>query len=268
MSEIPAPVHDDELHAFVDAQIDPDRLPTVLAWLQAHPQDAARVLQWQAQRVQLRKLSQTIDLGHTPAALTDVVLRASRGARRRTQWLQAAAVLMMVTAGFTAGHFWGPAGGAGGARDAIALAASPPFVREAVAAHAVFVPELRHPVEVGASDEAHLVQWLSRRLGTPLKAPSLSKFGYHLLGGRLLPGDGIPRAQFMFENPQGARVTLYITVFAAGQAPDSTSFRSVRVGEEESFYWIDERFGYALNSKVNAADMQALAREVYAQLER
>ena len=31
-------VDDDELHAFVDAQIDPSRLPAVLAWLQANPE--------------------------------------------------------------------------------------------------------------------------------------------------------------------------------------------------------------------------------------
>jgi anti-sigma factor RsiW len=148
------------------------------------------------------------------------------------------------------------------------MAASPPFVREAVLAHAVFVPEKRHPVEVTASDEAHLVQWLSRRLGRPLKVPTLANHGYHLLGGRLLPGDGAPRAQFMFENTQGARVTLYVAVFGPGQAPAQTSFRSMRDGTEESFYWVDDGFGYALSADANAADMMVLAREVYVQLGR
>ncbi|MBA4177469.1 MAG: anti-sigma factor, partial [Leptothrix sp. (in: Bacteria)] len=152
--------------------------------------------------------------------------------------------------------------------ESAAVAASPRFVQEAVVAHAVYVPEARHPVEVTASDESHLIQWLSRRLGAPLKAPSLERFGYRLLGGRLLPGEGVPRAQFMYENPQGGRVTLYVAVFEPGQAPDSTSFRSVRRGDEESFYWIEDRFGYALNAKASGRDLQALAREVYAQLQR
>jgi len=121
-------------------------------------------------------------------------------------------------------------------------------------------------VEVAASDEAHLVQWLSRRLGAPLKAPSLSDRGWRLLGGRLLPGEGAPRAQFMYENAQGARLTLFVAVFAPGQAPAETSFRSLRDGARESFYWVEGSFGYALSAELPASEVQALAREVYAQL--
>ena len=45
--------------------------------------------------------------------------------------------------------------------------------RRAANAHAVYVPEVRHPVEVGADQEAHLVQWLSKRLAVPVRAPAL-----------------------------------------------------------------------------------------------
>ena len=72
----------------------------------------------------------------------------------------------------------------------------------------------------------------------------------------------------MYEDAQGLRVTLYVAVFEPGQARESTSFRSARVGDEEAFYWIEDRFGYALSGNVNGPDMQALAREVYGQLER
>lgn len=265
MNEPTSPVGEDELHAFVDAQLDPERLPAVLAWLKDQPVAAAQVLDWQAQRVQLRRLAQSMEPGPTPRAFTDIVLKASQLASRRSRWLQAAAVLLLVSAGIAGGRFWGQFDGA---PESGTMVSSPHFVREAVVAHAVFVPEMRHPVEVAAADEAHLVQWLSRRLGAPLKAPSLARFGYHLLGGRLLPGEGTPRAQFMFEDGQGHRVTLYVAVFAPGRAPDSTSFRSVRIGDEDSFYWIEDRFGYALNAKATGIDMQALAREVYTQLLR
>ena len=39
------------------------------------------------------------------------------------------------------------------------------FVTTAIGAHSVYVPEVRHPVEVGAAEEAHLVQWLTKRIG-------------------------------------------------------------------------------------------------------
>ena len=259
------PVSDDELHAFVDGQLDAGRVQSVLAWLQANADDAARVVQWQAQRLQLRQVARTMELGDSPPALTDVVLRAAGGARRRAAWQQAAAAVLLLAVGVTAGRWWGQGESP---VEPTAMAASPSFVREAVLAHAVFVPEKRHAVEVAASDEAHLVQWLSRRLGSPLKVPSLADHGYRLLGGRLLPGEGAPRAQFMYENEQGVRVTLFVAVFGPGQAPAQTSFRSVRDGARESFYWVEDRFGYALSAELSAPDLQALARDVYAQLAR
>ncbi len=40
------------------------------------------------------------------------------------------------------------------------------FVADAMSAHLVYAVEVRHPVEVGANDETHLLTWLSRRLGS------------------------------------------------------------------------------------------------------
>src|SRR5690348_14972573 len=62
------------------------------------------------------------------------------------------------------------------------------FVHRAAVAHATYSPEVRHPVEVNADQESHLVAWLSKRLGAPLRAPHLESVGYTLVGGRLLPG--------------------------------------------------------------------------------
>lgn len=45
------------------------------------------------------------------------------------------------------------------------------FACIAAVAYAVYSPEKRHPVEVGADQEQHLVNWLSKRLGAILKAP-------------------------------------------------------------------------------------------------
>ena len=55
-----------------------------------------------------------------------------------------------------------------------------------------------HPVEVGADDEQHLVNWLSKRLGVKVRAPKLDDAGMSLVGGRLLPGENGPVAQFMY----------------------------------------------------------------------
>jgi anti-sigma factor RsiW len=178
-------------------------------------------------------------------------------------WALGVVAALLVSVGVAGGHWW-----ANGGRVGSQMASSPEFVREAAVAHAVFTPEKRHPVEVTAAEEAHLVQWLGRRLGAPVKAPVLLDRGYRLLGGRLLPGDPAPRAQFMYEDTQGRRVTLFVAVFAPGKAPAETSFRSVREGERESFYWVEGSFGYALSAQLPAAEVQVLAREVHAQLAR
>ena len=67
------------------------------------------------------------------------------------------------------------------------------FTNDALAAHRLYIGEVRHPIEVRAA-EAHLLPWLSRRIGTTMRAPDLSAFDLTLLGGRLLPGAHGPAA--------------------------------------------------------------------------
>ena len=83
---------------------------------------------------------------------------------------------------------------------------------DAIAAHRTFSVETRHPVEVGANEEAHLVQWLSKRLGHRLIVPDLGALGFRLIGGRLLPADSGPAAWFMYEDGKGTRLSCYYLV--------------------------------------------------------
>jgi len=78
---------------------------------------------------------------------------------------------------------------------------------DAIAAHRTYSVEVRHPVEVDAGQEAHIVQWLSKRLGHQLIVPDLTVAGFRLMGGRLLPAEDGPAAQFMYENGTGERLT-------------------------------------------------------------
>ena len=47
------------------------------------------------------------------------------------------------------------------------------------------------------------MQWLSKRLGRPLVVPDLAAVGFRLMGGRLLPAEDGPAAQFMYETGKG-----------------------------------------------------------------
>lgn len=141
----------------------------------------------------------------------------------------------MLVAVVSAGAAWTARGALDEApsRQARALALSPTtelegFAQRAAVAHAVYSPDPRRPVEVGADQEQALVTWLTRRLGGAVHPPALSSVGYELIGGRLLPGAKGPAAQFMYGAVGGQRLTLYVARETAGQ---NTSFRFVSEGE-------------------------------------
>jgi anti-sigma factor RsiW len=136
------------------------------------------------------------------------------------------------------------------------------FARDALAAHVLFVSEKRHPVEVPAAQEAHLVAWLSKRLDTPIQAPDLQSQGFSLLGGRLLPGGDAPLAQLMYESKAGERLTL--TVKHAAQRTDQTGFGILEKNGTSVFYWIDQRYGYALAGNIGKPRLLAIAQAVEA----
>jgi anti-sigma factor RsiW len=140
------------------------------------------------------------------------------------------------------------------------------IARRAAVAHATYSPEVRHPVEVGADDEQHLVAWLSKRLGVKLRAPKLDEAGMSLVGGRLLPGDNGPVAQFMYQSQNGRRLTLYVRTEASRNR--ETAFRYARESNVGVFYWIDREVGYALASAdLSKDELLRLANLVYKKLE-
>lgn len=258
MNPPPSPIAEEDLHAYADNRLDGARLAQVETWLAAHPEHRAQVDAWRAQSARLHRaydalLDQPIPPRLLPPANASHWLNLRRVAA--IGWLMLGAVTGFVLRG---------------APPPETPPAAPPTLagqtlpRLAAVAHAVYTPEERHPVEVGADQEAHLVGWLSKRLGAELKPPKLDAAGYQLVGGRLLPGERGEVAQFMYENAARNRLTLYVQ--PAAESPRDASFRHAREGDIDVFYWIDGRFGYALSGTTGRSDMLTLARLVYRQL--
>jgi anti-sigma factor RsiW len=136
--------------------------------------------------------------------------------------------------------------------------------QQAAIAHVVYSAEVLHPVEVGADQEAHLVKWLSKRLGNEVRPPDLNQAGFQLVGGRLLPGSDGPAAQFMYQDAKGLRLTLYVRT----HAPDArdTAFRYEKSDRVGVFYWVDGPLGYALSGELDRARLLDVAKLVYHQL--
>lgn len=245
------PVSEAELHAYVDGKLTASRLGEVEAHLAAHPEDAARVAAYRAQIAALRReydpvLSEPLPPGLLP----------------RRAWSKPLLRTIAVAAVFALGVAVGWQLRASSADRLPETQGS--WARRAAIAHVVYSPEVRHPVEVGADQEAHLVTWLSKRLGTPLKIPHLGGIGYSLVGGRLLPGERGPVAQFMYQDGKGQRLTLYVRV-----NPDDSRESAFRFAQERGigvFYWLDRKLGYALSGEVEKNELLRVATAVHRQI--
>jgi len=262
---------DDKLSAWLDDELTPAQRNEVEAWLHEHPDDAARVWAWATDRDALRARFAPALHDAVPTRLEQIVWghapeQVSSGWQR---W--AAGVALFVLGGVlgaVAAWRW--------QSDIAAAAASTRWVQRAALAHAVYVPEVRHPVEVavaglpaddGRAQEEHLARWLTKRLDVPVKLFDLRAQGYELVGGRLLPDAAGPSAQLMYQRSGEAaapRVTLYL------RKPDRDSatpaaFRFERQGELGMFYWVEGARGYALVGAVPREQLLALAQAIYLQ---
>jgi anti-sigma factor RsiW len=249
------PIVEDDLQTYVDGRLAGDRLAAVEAYLAHNPEVRERVALEQRQRATLRgqlegKLHEPV-----PARLWIGSIRAAQRARWLRRMGAVAAGLLLFAAGIGTGWL-------AGSRDEVGRPSEPPTSRvadNASAAYRTFVVEVAHPVEVDAAHQAHLLQWLSRRLGKPLAAPDLTPFGYRLMGGRLLPAGTGAAAQLMYDDASGKRLTLYVRA-ADGH---ETAFRFQREGEASTFAWIDQGFGFAVTGPLPREELLPIAEAVY-----
>jgi anti-sigma factor RsiW len=253
------PIEEDDLHARIDGQLPRERTEDVDAYLVAHPEVEARFSQYAAQRRELRAAFFSQASGPIPNRLRVAHLVAQKRHRRYRQLAQIAAAVCLIVLGGIGG--WAVRDLTGPLSSSSPGAVASVITADAIAAHRTFSVEVRHPVEVDAGQEAHLVQWLSKRLGRQLIVPDLTPAGFRLMGGRLLPAEDGPAAQFMYENGNGERLTLYLRTGVGGE----TAFRYHEDGGIGAFYWSDEGFGYAIAAKADRGLLLQIAEIVYQQ---
>lgn len=227
----PIPPSEEELHAYVDGELDTSRHVEIEAYLQRHPLVLERVLEWRHTAHLLRS-----DLLHTVASRPNPRLDVSQVRRRlilraRVRMVAAAILVVGVAGGVAGGWQWG--------RGTAAVAP----MADAVEAYRVFAADANRPVEIGADNEATLQKWLSKRLGRSITFPDLHGEGFDLLGGRLLATAEGPAALIFYQDKAGQRVSLYIR--------QSSRFdRGTRGSRNEdgllTHYWYEGGYGFAV----------------------
>ncbi len=273
------------LSAWLDGELDATTRSQVDAWLRDHPEETAQVRLWAADRDALRaRFDPVLDEPIPPALLQAVQAPGATllAAANQARWRRVAVVAGLLLTGGLAGGWVGTSMSRG---EPVGLAALPlpwsdgskvrngGWQHRAAVAHAVYAPEVRHPVEVNVAQgsaaeqraqEEHLARWLSKRLDMPVQLYDLRAQGFELVGGRLLPDAAGPSAQLMYQNRGGQRVTLYLRKPEAGA---STAFRFQRDGDLNLFYWVEDGYGCALVGKLPREQLLALAEAVYKQAE-
>ncbi len=247
------PVTEDELHAYVDGELPPERRGDVEAWLAIHAVDAERVKSWRTMAEALHARYGTVVNEPVPARLE--IERLERTPRK---WIYGAIAASLAAFVMGSGTGWLAHG----------VAASPSIFRsftvDALDAHRLYVVEVRHPVEVPGNERTHLQQWLTKRCGWDVRAPELGATGLKLVGGRLLPGPTGPASFLMYEGASGERFTVY----TAKAATETTQMRYVAQNSEGALFWADGGVGYVVSGGSDRDRLTQVARMVYDQIEK
>lgn len=261
MTDDKQPVGEDDLTAYVDGRSVDDQRATVERFLEGNPAIKGRILADRAARESLRqRLNPVADLPIPDRLRVGSILSRRRDKMRRRLRLAVASVGLLLGGGAIGweARVFALQRPAAAQQAAIAVTAG-----DAISAHRVFVVETVHPVEVGAAQRTHLIQWLSRRVGHPLAAPDLAGQGYVLMGGRLLPAGNEAAAQFMYESNTGHRLTVYVRASVGGD----TAFRFVHARELSAFSWIDQGLGFAIVGDLDRSQLLDIADTVYQQVD-
>jgi anti-sigma factor RsiW len=246
------PITEDDLHAYVDQALEPERRAEVASYLDDHPEVAKRIAGFTAQRDLLRAALAPIADEPAPPELNLARMIEDRRLRpSRLSWAAAALLLLSI-------------GGAGGWVARGSLLSTPAGVaalaQEAMDSYNVYAPDHVRPVEVRATDSAQLVQWVSSRLHQAVKVPDLAAAGYRLMGGRLVATSHGPAAMFMYDDDHGSRIVLLTRPM--NSADRNAPMTGQSSGDVAGFAWADRGLGYSLVGQAPMESLRPIANEV------
>ncbi len=246
-------IDDWALHAYVDGELGSEQRAEIERLLRADSELAQTADAWQRQKDLLKQAYDGVLDEPVPQSLKATIRQGARAPLN--PYLAMAAALAFLLLGGLAGWFLKVESGSSQVAD---------IARDAIAAHEVFAVEVRHPVEVPASDKDHLQAWLSKRLGASFNLPDLSAEGYALLGGRLVATADRPAAQLMYEDAAKNRITIYLV---RQDADTETAVHVEEKGDLIACYWRDGKLAFAVAGEMDLDPMMKLAKAVYDQFE-
>lgn len=258
-------VSEEDLLAYVDGQLDVARRVAVEAYLQEHPDLAARVMQDMRQRDEIRLflVEEAAETAASPTAsaattsATVIALPPPKPREHRTHPTLRAAVaaMLFVAIGWSAHELFGDVL----ADPAAAAHVVPAFASEAAEAHRKAEEPGPAHASRPAAEVAHLARLASQPAGSALVIPTFPA-ELRPLATRLVPWDGRAAVQVDYATADARRVTL----FAAEDPRFAVTVLEVASIEGVSVaYWRQGHHVYALSGDVPFADLMSYAEAAH-----
>jgi len=252
------PITEDDLHGYVDGVLDGARGAEVAAYLQDHPDVAARTVSYAKQRETLRASLAPIAEEPIPLRLNIGRIIEARRGPRISKWVASLAAALLILIGGAAG--WSLRSAVQPASEGVLALA-----QEAGDSYSVYAPDRVRPVEIRASEAKELVNWASQRLQRSITVPDLASSGYRFMGGRLLSTPHGPAVMFMYDDDRGTRLVVLTRAMTVDQNMPMVPHAR---GAVNGFAWADNGVGYSLVGPAAPDVLHSIADTVRDQVKR
>ena len=238
MSERPY-ISPEELHAYIDGELNAVRAADIALLLQYDPELAARCAAYQADKRRLKEVFGPLADRPVPSEWIDRIRRHStqQASRRRTAFALAASIVLMIVVGLNVYDRQ--------TRD--------PLLAEALAVHHENQLSGLRPVQPGTS--------LAAVLNMPVTVPDLSRYGYSLTGMESYPAVPGGAVKLSYHDAARHRFTLYVRHASGGER-----FDMLKRGPTRICIWEDDVVGAVMMGEMSAGEMLRLATLAYQQL--
>ncbi|MGA1802823.1 anti-sigma factor family protein [Rhizobium sp. HT1-10] len=250
------PITEEDIQAYVDNALQPERHDEVEAYLSANQDEALRASAFKADAATLRAALDPVAREPIPMHLNLSQIAARRQPEKLPAWRIAAAAMVLIVAGATGG--WAVRGYSLPPSEGVAALA-----QEASASYTTFAGNAVQPVEFKADDLPGLTDIASMTLGTKTVVPDLSRSGYSLMGGRIVSTVHGPGFMLMYNDGKGNRLVM----LARHMIIDQNRPMAVHAdGKVSGWTWASGGMGFSLVGATNAADLHPIADAIRSQV--
>lgn len=251
------PINEDDLQAFVDGALDAERHQDVASFLETNEDAATRVSAYQQGSTALRSALAPIAAEPIPSRLNlaSIIDRKRPTNKIRIAPMVAAAVVLLAI-GASGG--WLLKGYSMPPTEGVAALA-----QEASASYSAFAADRLRPVEVRADGSDDLKNLVSVTIGGSAIIPDLSKAGYRLMGGRVVPTPHGSGLMLMYDDDKGNRLVMLTRRMQVDQdkpmvASDQHDIRG--------WSWARNGLGYSLVGAIGSEHLHTIADEIRSQI--